>query len=284
MDFEKEINQILEILPKKRITFLFSATMTNKVSKLQRASLNNPVKVEVSSKYQTVSTLTQNYIFLPAKYKDCYLVYLLNEFSGNTAIVFINTCLNAIKLCLVLRNLGFGAVAIHGKLNQVKRLGALNKFKTKEKNILIATDVASRGLDIPSVDLIFNYDIPQHAKDYIHRVGRTARAGRAGRAISFVTQYDLENYQKIEHLIEKKLDVYKCEEDEVLVFNERVQEAQRIANQEFKDIVESKTKKNYEEEEEEKDGKGKNKKLLGKRPGKSLKDKHHIKKHIKFDI
>jgi len=110
MDFEKEINQILEVIPKDRNTYLFSATMTNKVSKLQRASLVNPVKVEVSSKYnlsfkhliyflryQTVSTLTQNYIFIPAKFKDCYLTYLLNEFAGNSTIIFINTCMNAVK-------------------------------------------------------------------------------------------------------------------------------------------------------------------------------------------
>lgn len=97
MDFEKDINLILDIIPKKRNTFLFSATMTNKVHKLQRASLKDPVKIEVSSKYQTVSTLTQQYSFVPAKNKDCYLVYSLNEFAGCTSIIFVTTCLNAIK-------------------------------------------------------------------------------------------------------------------------------------------------------------------------------------------
>ena len=91
----------------------------------------------------------------------------------------------------MLRNLGFKAVCLHGQMTQTKRLGALNKFKEGARNILIATDVASRGIDIPSVDLVLNFDIPGNGKDYIHRVGRTARAGRSGRAISFVTQYDL---------------------------------------------------------------------------------------------
>ena len=91
----------------------------------------------------------------------------------------------------MLRNLGFKAVCLHGQMTQMKRLGALNKFKEGARNILIATDVASRGIDIPSVDLVLNFDIPGNGKDYIHRVGRTARAGRSGRAISFVTQYDL---------------------------------------------------------------------------------------------
>lgn len=144
MDFEKEINKILEIIPKNRNTYLFSATMTNKVTKLQRASLNNPVKIEVNSKYQTVSTLSQNYIFIPAKYKDCYLVYILTQHAGNLVIIFVQTCMNAIRTCLILRNLGFKAVSINGQMSQVKRLGALNKFKSKECNILIATDVASR--------------------------------------------------------------------------------------------------------------------------------------------
>eukprot|EP00330_Aristerostoma_sp_ATCC50986_P009524 CAMPEP_0114592238 /NCGR_PEP_ID=MMETSP0125-20121206/14109_1 /TAXON_ID=485358 ORGANISM="Aristerostoma sp., Strain ATCC 50986" /NCGR_SAMPLE_ID=MMETSP0125 /ASSEMBLY_ACC=CAM_ASM_000245 /LENGTH=169 /DNA_ID=CAMNT_0001790771 /DNA_START=845 /DNA_END=1354 /DNA_ORIENTATION=+ len=169
-------------------------------------------------------------------------------------------------MMLMLRNLGFPAVAIHGKLTQVKRLGALNKFKSKEKSILIATDVASRGLDIPSVDLVLNYDIPQSSKDYVHRVGRTARAGKSGRSVSFVTQYDVESYQKIEFLIGKKLDLYPTEEEEVLVFNERVQEAQRIANQEFKELIDKKMKKNDDSDDE--GGKKKKKMKPGAHSGK----------------
>ena len=114
-------------------------------------------------------------------------------------------------------------------MTQSKRLGALNKFKAKDRSILLATDVASRGLDIPHVDLVINFDLPQHSKDYIHRVGRTARAGRSGKSISFVTQYDVELYQRIEALIEKKLPEYKTDEEAVMLLNERVSEAVRIA-------------------------------------------------------
>lgn len=95
----------------------------------------------------------------------------------------------ASRTALLLRNLGLNAIPLHGKLTQPKRLGALNKFRSKSQSILVATDVASRGLDIPHVDIVINFDIPTHSKDYIHRVGRTARAGRSGRAITFVTQY-----------------------------------------------------------------------------------------------
>ena len=205
MDFEEEINKILAVIPRERNTLLFSATMTSKVAKLQKASLVNPVKVEVSSRFQTPKTLVQQYLFIPAKWKDCYLAYVLDEFKGQSSIIFAATCNNALRVTLMLRNLGFQAVCLHGKLSQPKRLGALNKFKAGERNILVATDVASRGLDIPNVDMVINFDIPGNGKDYVHRVGRTARAGRAGRSIAFVTQYDVEAYQRLESLIGQKL-------------------------------------------------------------------------------
>eukprot|EP00897_Mesotaenium_endlicherianum_P002901 jgi/Mesen1/2639/ME000166S01763 len=229
MDFEAEIDEILKVVPKERSTFLFSATMTNKVAKLQRACLRNPVKVEVSSKYSTVDTLRQQYLFVPAKYKDCYLVYVASELAGATMMVFTRTCEATRKLALVLRNLGFEAIPISGQMSQPKRLGALTKFKAGERSILICTDVASRGLDIPSVDVVVNYDIPTNSKDYIHRVGRTARAGRSGRAVSLVTQYDVELFQRIEQLIGMKMEAFAAEQEDVLLMWERVSDAQRLA-------------------------------------------------------
>ena len=113
--------------------------------------------------------------------------------------------------------------------------------QAKNRNILIATDVASRGLDIPHVDVVVNFDIPTHSKDYIHRVGRTARAGRSGKAITLVSQYDVELYQRIEKLIGKKLPKYQTEESEVMVFTEPVAEAQRHAKNEIQ-IMEEKKK------------------------------------------
>ena len=241
MDFEKEVNQILANIPRHgRKNMLFSATMTKKVAKLQRASLTNPVKVEVSSKYQTVDKLHQYYTFIPLKYKELYLVHILNEMQGNSFIVFCSTCSATLRLALMLRNLGMSAIPLNGHMSQNKRLGALNKFKTKSRSILIATDVASRGLDIPHVDCVLNFDIPTHSKDYIHRVGRTARAGRSGKAITFVCQYDVELYQRIEQLLGKKLPLFPTEEEEVMAFQERVTEAQRLAKIELREMEESK--------------------------------------------
>ena len=237
MDFEEEINQILASIPRERNTYLFSATMTSKVAKLQKASLSDPVKVEVSNKFQTPKTLVQQYLFIPAKWKDCYLAYLIDEFKGQTFIIFVATCNNALRVTLLLRNLGFKAVCLHGKLSQPKRLGALNKFKAGQRNILVATDVASRGLDIPNVDMVINFDIPSNGKDYVHRVGRTARAGKAGRSVAFVTQYDVEAYQRLELLLAQKLPAFPCDEETVLVFLERVNEAQRLAMRELKEML-----------------------------------------------
>ena len=270
LDFEADIDEILKVIPKERHTYLFSATMTNKVAKLQRACLRNPVKVEVSSKYSTVDTLKQEYLFIPAKFKDSYLVYLLNELAGNTSMVFTRTCEATRKLALMLRNLGLDAIPISGQMSQPKRLGALNKFKAGERSILICTDVASRGLDIPSVHVVINYDIPTNSKDYIHRVGRTARAGRSGRAISMVCQYDVELFQKIEDLIGKKLPEFPAVQEEVLLLFEQVNEAQRLAtiNMREKDSTKKGRRRGQDDDD---DGRGPRRQEKGGRPNKQFK-------------
>ena len=118
--------------------------MTDKVAKLQRASLTNPVKVQVSTKYSTVDTLLQYYLFIPLSHKDTYLAYIANELAGNSIIIFTSTCSAAQRIALLLRDLGFPAISLHGQMSQPKRLGALNKFTSGSRNILVATDVASR--------------------------------------------------------------------------------------------------------------------------------------------
>lgn len=273
MDFEKEITELLSVIPTDRRSYLFSATMTSKVEKLQKASLKNPLKIEVSSKFQTPKTLLQYYSFMPAKWKDVYLAHILNDNQGKSIIIFASTCNSALKVTLMLRHLGFHATCLHGQLTQTKRLGALNKFKSAQCSILVATDVASRGLDIPNVDFVINFDLPMNGKDYIHRVGRTARAGKTGKAVSFVTQYDVEAYQHLEELIGQKLDQYPVEEEEALVLLERVSEAQRLACRELKEINEKqkgsgKRKKGGsaggEDDEEEPDHSHSRKKFKGK--------------------
>ncbi|KAJ3812357.1 P-loop containing nucleoside triphosphate hydrolase protein [Lentinula aff. lateritia] len=235
MDFGPVIDKILKVIPKERSTYLFSATMTTKVAKLQRASLSNPVRVEVSSKYQTVSTLLQYYCLMPQKEKDTYLIYLANTLAQNSIIIFTRTVHDAARLSIILRTLGFPAIPLHGQLSQSQRLGSLNKFKSGGQRVLVATDVASRGLDIPSVDIVINFDIPTHSKDYIHRVGRTARAGRAGKSITLVTQYDVELIQRIEKVIGKKMELWETDKEEIALLRERANEACRVAANELKE-------------------------------------------------
>ena len=235
MDFGPVIDKILKAIPRERRTFLYSATMTTKVVKLQRASLVDPVKIEVSSKYSTVESLVQKYLFMPFASKDAYFTYLINELSVHSSITFVRTVHDAHRLSIMLRLLGFNAIPLHGQLSQSHRLAALNKFKSQSRNILIATDVASRGLDIPSVDYVINYDIPSHSKDYIHRVGRTARAGRSGKSITLVTQYDVELLQRIEGVIGRKMTEFATDKEAISLLVERVEDASREAAKEIRE-------------------------------------------------
>ncbi|KAG2046813.1 DEAD-domain-containing protein [Suillus hirtellus] len=248
MDFGPEIDQILKVIPKERTTYLFSATMTTKVAKLQRASLVNPIRVEVSSKYQTVSTLLQYYLLVPLVHKDVHLIYLANHLASNSIMIFTRTVHDAQRLSIMLRSLGFPAVPLHGQLSQSQRLGALGKFKSGDRKLLVATDVASRGLDLPSVDIVINFDIPTHSKDYIHRVGRTARAGRSGKSITMVTQYDVELIQRIEKVIDKKMELWPTDKEEVMLLKERVDEAARLAINELKEEAKAGGKKRKRED------------------------------------
>ncbi|KAL5490313.1 RRP3 [Sanghuangporus weigelae] len=235
MDFGPIIDKILKVIPKERTTYLFSATMTTKVAKLQRASLTNPVRVEVSKKYTTVSTLLQYYLFVPYKQKEVNLIHICNTLAQNSIIIFTRTVMDCQRLALILKTLGFPSVPLHGQMSQSSRLGALSKFKSGGRSVLVATDVASRGLDIPSVDAVINYDIPSHSKDYIHRVGRTARAGRAGKSITLVSQYDVELIQRIEAVIGKKMELWPTDAEEIALLRERVDEAARLAAKELKE-------------------------------------------------
>ncbi|GAW20107.1 hypothetical protein ANO14919_096030 [Xylariales sp. No.14919] len=236
MDFGPVLDKLLKFIPRERRTYLFSATMSSKVESLQRASLRDPIRVSVSSsKYQTVSTLKQ--LFIPHAFKDFYLIYLLSEFVGRSTIIFTRTVYEAQRISILIRQLGFKGIPLHGQLSQSARLGALNKFKSNARDILVATDVAARGLDIPSVDLVLNYDLPGDSKTYIHRVGRTARAGKSGQAISVLSQYDIEVYKRIEAALGTKLPEFPTERDEVMVFRERTEEAQRHARNEMKNLM-----------------------------------------------
>uniref|UniRef100_A0A7N6F9P4 Probable ATP-dependent RNA helicase DDX49 n=1 Tax=Anabas testudineus TaxID=64144 RepID=A0A7N6F9P4_ANATE len=216
-DFTKDLEVIMGILPAKRQTLLFSATLTDTLQELKNIAMNKPFFWE--SKTRTVEELDQRYILTPEKVKDAYLIHLIQTFTDEhddwSIIIFTNTCKNCQILTMMLREFNFPTISLHSMMKQKQRFANLAKFKASVYKILIATDVAARGLDIPTVQVVINHNTPGLPKIYIHRVGRTARAGRNGVSITLVTQYDIHLVHSIEEQIQTKLKEYPVQEKEV---------------------------------------------------------------------
>ncbi|KAL8461873.1 hypothetical protein ACS0TY_033095 [Phlomoides rotata] len=239
VNFEDELRVIFQCLPKKRQTLLFTATMTSNLKTLLELSANKAYFYEPYDGFKTVESLKQQYLFIPKNVKDVYLLHILNkreEIGVRSAIIFVSTCRSCELLSLLLEQLDLEVAALHSFKSQSLRLSALHKFKSGQVPVLISTDVANRGLDIPTVDLVLNYDIPRYSEDYVHRVGRTARAGRGGLALSFITQNDVDLVHEIEAFTGKKMDKFECNEKEVLDDNiTRVYKARRVATMKMMD-------------------------------------------------
>ncbi|CAG5863881.1 unnamed protein product [Menidia menidia] len=219
-DFTKDLEVILGILPAKRQTLLFSATLTDTLQELKKIAMNKPFFWESTSETRTVEELDQRYILTPEKVKDAYLVHLIQTFNDEhddwAIIIFTNTCKSCQILTMMLRQFNFPTICLHSMMKQKQRFANLAKFKASVYKILIATDVAARGLDIPTVQVVINHNTPGLPKIYIHRVGRTARAGRNGVSITLVTQYDIHLVHAIEEQTKIKLKEYSVQEKEVL--------------------------------------------------------------------
>ncbi len=196
MGFIQDIQYIIEACPQKRQTLLFSATISPDIERIAKRYMISPIFVAVES-YVDPSKLKQVYYDVPSNKKFSLLVHLLEKEHKGSVMVFCNTRRNADFIVKNLERYGFDALAIHGGLNQNKRSMVMGKFQSSKAQILVCTDVASRGLDIKNVSHIYNYDLPSVSNDYIHRIGRTARAGKDGIAISIVSNRDYENFRKI---------------------------------------------------------------------------------------
>ncbi|CEP03414.1 RNA helicase [Plasmodiophora brassicae] len=216
--FSDDIDVILSKLPAKRQTLLFSATITQHVREFCPNAASFTFESASKSEFSTCSNLTQQYVFFPQILKPCVLVKLLEEKSSvpnHLSIVFVSTCKTAEILSEMLTLMELSCVGLHSNLSQRRRLASLGKFRSGRANIMIATDVASRGLDIQHVQLVVNYDLPRNPADYVHRVGRTARAGQSGTAISVLTQYDIQLFKVIEKHIGLTLSEHELNGDEV---------------------------------------------------------------------
>uniref|UniRef100_A0A669Q3E1 Probable ATP-dependent RNA helicase DDX49 n=1 Tax=Phasianus colchicus TaxID=9054 RepID=A0A669Q3E1_PHACC len=219
-DFTADLEVILEAVPARRQTLLFSATLTDTLNELKSLAMNRPFFWEAASEVRTVDELDQRYLLVPEAVKDAYLVHLIQTFQDEhedwSIIIFTKTCKECQILNMMLRKFSFPSVALHSMMKQRQRFAALAKFKSSIFKILIATDVAARGLDIPTVQVVINHNTPGLPKIYIHRVGRTARAGRNGISITMVTQYDIHLVHAIEEEIKLKLQEFSVEEKLVL--------------------------------------------------------------------
>lgn len=205
--FLPDLQRILSFLPKARQTLLFSATFSPEIKRLAQSYLQDPILVETARPNQTASTVEQRFISASDDDKRTIIKQILKERSIRQAIVFGNSKLGVARLARSFERDGLRTAALHGDKSQDERLKSLDAFKRGEVDLLVATDVAARGLDIADLPAVFNFDVPFNAEDYVHRIDRTGRAGASGLAVTLVTKSDARLVADIEKLIKRKIDL-----------------------------------------------------------------------------
>jgi len=206
MGFIPDLERIFKLTPPKKQTLFFSATMPPEITRLTKQFLNDPIRIEASRPATTAETITQNLVRIPTadpKAKRTALRELIGRADVKNGIVFCNRKSEVDVVAKSLKKHGLDAAPIHGDLDQQTRMKTLESFRNGSLRLLCASDVAARGLDIPDVSHVFNYDVPHHADDYVHRIGRTGRAGKTGQAFMIVTPADSRNLDKVLKLIGK---------------------------------------------------------------------------------
>ncbi|MEP0367215.1 MAG: DEAD/DEAH box helicase [Cyclobacteriaceae bacterium] len=205
MGFQRDINKILDLLPRKRQSLLFSATFSKEIKKLAQGMLNSPISVEATPENTTVEKIQQRVIFADKGQKTNLAIKLISDGDWSQVLIFTRTKHGANKLGKKLTKAGLKAAEIHGNKTQGARTRALAGFKDGSVRVLVATDIAARGLDIPLLPHVINFELPNVAEDYVHRIGRTGRAGASGEAVSFVCADEVEYLNGIEKLIELQI-------------------------------------------------------------------------------
>jgi ATP-dependent RNA helicase RhlE len=211
MGFLPQINEILKSVPKNRQTMIFSATISPGIVSIASKNMKFPIRIEVAPAGTTVENVSQDIFIANEEAKFHLLEKVLNQNSG-PALIFTRTKYKASRLANSIRRMGYSAAEIHSNRTFPQRKIALEGFKTGKYRILVATDIVARGIDVIGIELVINYDLPSQAEDYVHRIGRTARAGMKGRAISFVKPSEQKEVRAIEWLIKKKLKITKLAE------------------------------------------------------------------------
>ncbi len=206
MGFIHDIKRLLPLLPKQKQTLFFSATMPTAISKLSRSILQNPVTVRIVPVSSATDMIEQHLYYVERQKKNQLLISLLKQDLKKSVLVFSRTKRGADKIARVLNNNKIECEAIHGNKSQVARQRALSNFKSGRTRVIVATDIAARGIDIANLELVINYDLPDVAETYVHRIGRTGRAGQRGTALSFYSQDEHIMVRNIQRLTGKKLN------------------------------------------------------------------------------
>lgn len=207
MGFVHEIKRILKYIPQKRQTLFFSATMPNEIRKFANTILHNPAEINVSPVSSTAEKIVQSVSFVEKKDKAAFLAGVLRDGRVTQTLIFTRTKHGADRLARILGRGGISAACIHGNKSQTARQKALSSFKNGGVNILIATDIAARGIDIQELPFVINYDLPVDSETYVHRIGRTGRAGKEGKALSLCSEEEKPTLLKIQKLIGFQLPI-----------------------------------------------------------------------------
>lgn len=206
MGFIHDVRKVVKALPKQKQTMLFSATMPKEIADLASSLMQSPIRIEVTPVSSTVEKIEQSVYFIPKDQKNTLLIHLLNEQKIQRTLVFTRTKHGADKIAKHLKKANIHADAIHGNKSQTARQNALTNFKRGKLKVLVATDIAARGIDVDALEHVINYDLPDVAETYVHRIGRTGRAGASGIAISFCDGRDeMKNLKGINKLIGLKI-------------------------------------------------------------------------------
>ena len=206
MGFIHDIKRLLPKLPKEKQTLFFSATMPDTIIALTNSLLKQPVKITITPKSSTVDTIEQTIYFVEKKEKSQLLISILQKAEDRSVLIFSRTKHNDDIIVRILGKAGIGSQAIHGNKSQAARQSALGNFKSGKTKVMVATDIASRGIDINELPLVINYDLPDVPETYVHRIGRTGRAGNAGMALTFCSQEERKQINDIQKLTGKKLN------------------------------------------------------------------------------
>ncbi|VDO05177.1 unnamed protein product [Rodentolepis nana] len=256
--FGQDLAEIMSALPRQRQTLLFSATFSDTVKRGMEAAKASAIaenrkppvmwqskgisqsSEQKSAKSATVDTLSQYYLITKPELKDSFLVYIVNQFLNENPhsliIIFSNKCKWCHLLGMIMQSVGIQSVVLHSSMSQNDRISSLNAFKSSHVRVMIATDLASRGLDFPTVDAVINHNVPIRPRDYVHRVGRTARAGKAGMALTLADLFEINRLREVQKYIGKDLQRFEVNEGQVSEIITEVTIARRAAERKLDEI------------------------------------------------